>query len=633
MRQYLVYVKGDKNRTQSYITPCFAVDQLFWAEQERRDLYVIGQSASLALAFAIREKINRYLQTKPFSNDALDEIKSIAGGYVREANHLYGKQTEESLGKQRQPWFTLAGDRDRLAAEDERDHSLTQTGTSAATWSTMNREADLVHSLIVGRALLWDELERLVGRIPQLCSDLQALLQLLVLRGVLVWAPGIRLSVQKGLIRNRLLFVCARCGSDSDIHYSVCHTCNQGCAYCVACLGMGRSRCCTPYLCAPVRMPLHSEASQPYLQWEGKLSPYQAFAAEQARQFTLHREPVPAFLIWAVCGAGKTELVFPAINAALMQGGQVLLATPRKDVVLELVPRLKRAFPTVKVLAVHGSSKEKWDDGQLILATTHQVLRYYRRFALVIVDEVDAFPYHGDKMLYRSVARAVAEGGKLLYLSATPPDYLKRSLVKKRGFQYASSSSTHVMLPRRFHGHPLPVPSIIIESELNKRLKQKRSLPRVLGAINESFERQRQVFVFVPRIEDVETTLAYLQMHLPAYAERMLGVHAADPQREEKVVQFREKEALLIVTTTILERGVTIPRSDVIVLGADAAVFDEASLVQIAGRVGRSADSPDGMILFVLSQRTNAASAAIKQIKTMNQLAKSLSVEHSDHAS
>jgi competence protein ComFA len=128
--------------------------------------------------------------------------------------------------------------------------------------------------------------------------------------------------------------------------------------------------------------------------------------------------------------------------------------------------------------------------------------------------------------------------------------------------------------------------------------------------------------LFVPRIDDVERVLAYLTTFFPDLASQMAGVHAADPQRDEKVRSFREKRYRLMVTTTILERGVTIPRSDVVVLGAEAPVFDEASLVQIAGRVGRSSDDPTGVVLFLQAESAASPKAAVKQIKRMNQLAK-----------
>ncbi|MFE1630406.1 helicase-related protein [Brevibacillus reuszeri] len=330
----------------------------------------------------------------------------------------------------------------------------------------------------------------------------------------------------------------------------------------------------------------------------------------------------------AICGAGKTELLFPSIAEALSAGGRVLIATPRKDVVLELAPRIQKVFPNARVIAVHGSSAQKWDDSDITIATTHQVMRYYRRFPLVVLDEADAFPYHNNLVLYRAVARAVQAGGKLLYLSATPPRYLQKRLIpSKRGFFIRTSSgipllsASHVLLPGRYHGSMLPVPDVVTVQGLHKRVQSNRPIAPLVEMVRSSLDNGRQVFLFVPRIDDVEKVLAYIQQLLPAHAPQMAGVHAADTLREEKVQAFRDKQYKLMVTTTILERGVTIPRSDVVVLGAEAPVFDEASLIQIAGRVGRSIDDTTGTVLFLQADRANAPKAAVKQICRMNQLA------------
>ena len=38
-------------------------------------------------------------------------------------------------------------------------------------------------------------------------------------------------------------------------------------------------------------------------------------------------------------------------------------------------------------------SVDKEKDAVLVVATTHQLLRYYRAFHVMVVDEIDAFPY------------------------------------------------------------------------------------------------------------------------------------------------------------------------------------------------------------------------------------------------
>ena len=49
-------------------------------------------------------------------------------------------------------------------------------------------------------------------------------------------------------------------------------------------------------------------------------------------------------LIYAVCGAGKTELVFRVIEYALSLSQHVGFAIPRRDVVIELRNRLASSF-------------------------------------------------------------------------------------------------------------------------------------------------------------------------------------------------------------------------------------------------------------------------------------------------
>ncbi|MDQ0206771.1 late competence protein required for DNA uptake (superfamily II DNA/RNA helicase) [Alkalicoccobacillus murimartini] len=72
------------------------------------------------------------------------------------------------------------------------------------------------------------------------------------------------------------------------------------------------------------------------------------------------------------------------------------------------------------------------------------------------------------------------------------------------------------------------------------------------------------------------------------------------------------------MTTTILERGITISRVEVAVLGAEADLFTESALVQIAGRVGRDRMSPNGDVVFFHYGKTDAMYAAKRHIIQMN---------------
>ena len=68
----------------------------------------------------------------------------------------------------------------------------------------------------------------------------------------------------------------------------------------------------------------------------------------------------------------------------------------------------------------------------------------------------------------------------------------------------------------------------------------------------------------------------------------------------------------------MLERGVTISGVDVCVMLADHSVFDEASLIQMIGRVGRSFACPQGDGLFLCRQRSAAVERCVKRLKEAN---------------
>lgn len=60
------------------------------------------------------------------------------------------------------------------------------------------------------------------------------------------------------------------------------------------------------------------------------------------------------------------------------------------------------------------------------------------------------------------------------------------------------------------------------------------------------------------------------------------------------------------------------------VLQADAPIFSETVLVQIAGRVGRDKDYPTGDVILAYQEMTSALHAAKKQIKLLNKKATQL---------
>lgn len=100
--------------------------------------------------------------------------------------------------------------------------------------------------------------------------------------------------------------------------------------------------------------------------------------------------------------------------------------------------------------------------------------------------------------------------------------------------------------------------------------------------------------------------------------EKIGFVSSQSEDRLELVEKFRKNEITILVSTTILERGVTFPCVDVFVILANHKLYTKSALVQISGRVGRAAERPTGELLFLHDGATKSMQQAIKEIKEMN---------------
>lgn len=475
-------------------------------------------------------------------------------------------------------------------------------------------ELALVRHTLAGRVLWREELARaLAERRLGVHTPLEDLCHWLYLEGEIKLLPGVGYDPDG---RPR----CRRCGQATGLLKVNCAACSrEDCLLCEECLAMGQSRRCRPLYARPWPFAAGSPARpaavvHPLLRFD--LTPAQADAYREAEGFA-SQDKEKECLLWAACGAGKTEVAYGAIAAALARGRKVLYACPRKEVIRELHPRLQAVWPGLRIQALYGGSQGKYGEADLILATTHQALRFYRRFDLVILDEVDAFPLAGDPMLYYAVERARREHGQILWLTATPPPEMVARVRKGK--------LAVIYLPARYHGHPLPEPEFVREPFL--RPPGTGPLPRsMVNCINTTLGAGLQLLLFVPAVSLVEGVAAWLLDSWPGQAPGgawVRGCHAAHPRREEIIAAFRRGEFPVLVTTTVMERGVTIPRLNVLVLYAEEGrVFTASTLVQIAGRAGRSAAYPTGRVWFIGRHLSPAIAEAARQIREFNRLAR-----------
>ena len=129
---------------------------------------------------------------------------------------------------------------------------------------------------------------------------------------------------------------------------------------------------------------------------------------------------------------------------------------------------------------------------------------------------------------------------------------------------------------------------------------------------------ERSFLVFIPNIEWMRVFEQACQPHFPNIS--FTSVSSKDPERKEKVQRMRENAYRFLLSTTILERGVTFPNIHVLVLGSEDETFTEAALVQISGRAGRSPLYPLGDVVFLHFGKSIAMKKAIHHIQKMNTL-------------
>ena len=389
---------------------------------------------------------------------------------------------------------------------------------------------------------------------------------------------------------------CQRCGSQiqEDWHLPV------GAFYCRECLIMKRIRSDQElYYFPQERFP-----KQDVLKWSGQLTPFQERVSQGLLQAVDKKE---ATLVHAVTGAGKTEMIYQVVAKVINQGGAVCLASPRIDVCLELHKRLQNDF-ACEIALLHGDS-DPYFRTPLVVATTHQLLKFYQAFDLLIVDEVDAFPYVDNPVLYHAVNNCVKETGLRIFLTATSTDELDRKV--KQG------ELKRLSLPRRFHGNPLIVPKPIWLSHFNRYLEKNGLPPKLKLYIEKQRKTAYPLLIFASEIKKGEKLKEILQEKFPN--EKIGFVSSITENRLEQVQAFRDGELTILISTTILERGVTFPRVDVFVVEANHQLFTKSSLVQIGGRVGRSMDRPTGELIFFHDGLNHSIKKAIKEIKQMNQ--------------
>jgi ATP-dependent DNA helicase RecG len=337
---------------------------------------------------------------------------------------------------------------------------------------------------------------------------------------------------------------------------------------------------------APEVAPLaRARASLPFGLTGAQARVVSEIAKDLAREVPMRR------LLQGDVGSGKTAVaMLAAAHAAACQAQTAIMAPTEllAEQHFHAFSRMGRALGLRVELVVGGARaahKKKvragLEAGTVDVAVgTHALLSEgvrFRKLRLVVVDEQHRF---GVGQRLRLVQKGEGEGAPvcphLLVMTATP---IPRSLALVL-YGDLDASVLDEMPPGR-------VPPVTRAYPLERREEALRQLARAL-------EKEGQAYVVCPMVEESEevdlraATTTYDEMRARFGDEAVALVHGrmATEERRSEMERFAKGEAKILVSTTVIEVGVDVPRANVIVV-EHAERFGLAQLHQLRGRVGR----------------------------------------------
>ncbi|MEM2118967.1 MAG: transcription-repair coupling factor, partial [Candidatus Bathyarchaeia archaeon] len=315
------------------------------------------------------------------------------------------------------------------------------------------------------------------------------------------------------------------------------------------------------------------EASFPYAE-----TPDQAEAVNAVKRDMEKPKPMDR-LICGDVGYGKTEVALRAAFKAVMDGKQVALLVPTTVLAQQHFNTFRerlQAFPVrVEMLSRFCTEKEQarviagLASGAVdICIGTHRLLQkdvVFKDLGLVIIDEEQRFG-----VVHKEHFKKLRQEVDVLTLSATPiPRTLHMALSGIRDMSIIETPPDE-RLPVRIHVGTYD-----------------RGLVRM--AILREIARGGQVFYVHNRIHDIYSVARRLEELVPE--AKILVAHGRMPEDEleEVMIRFVNREADVLVTTTIVESGLDMPNVNTLIVDR-ADLLGLSQLYQLRGRVGRGCD-------------------------------------------
>ncbi|HKQ61328.1 MAG TPA: transcription-repair coupling factor [Candidatus Polarisedimenticolaceae bacterium] len=340
-----------------------------------------------------------------------------------------------------------------------------------------------------------------------------------------------------------------------------------------------------------------------------ELTPDQERAIAEVKRDMESDRPMDRLLVGDV-GFGKTEVAVRAAFKTVMDGQQVAVLSPTTvlafqhfqtiserfapfPVKVELVSRFRTAAQVRQTL--HQLEAGSVD----VVVGTHRLLSkdvVFKRLGLIVVDEEQRFGVAHKERLKR-----LAIGVEVLSMTATPiPRTLQMSLAGVRDLSVIETP---------------PAGRLAIKTYL---VPFRRNV--LAQAIRQELRRKGQVFVVHNRVETLPAIARAVSEMVPD--ARLVVAHGQMPERqlEQVMLRFVRHDADVLITTTIIENGLDIPRANTIIVNR-ADRFGLAQLYQLRGRVGRSQEHAYCYLITPARQRlSDEAARRLRALQEFSEL-------------
>ncbi len=355
------------------------------------------------------------------------------------------------------------------------------------------------------------------------------------------------------------------------------------------------------------------EKAFPYKETPGQLKAIEDIKSDMESEYPMDR------LVCGDVGFGKTEVAMRAAFKAVQAGKQVAFVSPITILADQhyqsLLKRTEGFKVRIDMMSRFRSATEQRETlarlrkGEIdILVGTHRLLQddvEFFNLGLVIIDEEQRFGVKQKEKL-KSLRASV----DILTLTATPiPRTLNLGLHKLRDI-------TTITTP--------PPGRLPIITEVRK---YSDSLMR--QAIEAELKRDGQVYVLHNRVETIDAFAAKLRSFIPTASFAVTHGQLKPEVLEERIRAFKEGKHNVLVSSTIIENGIDLPRANTLIVN-EAERFGLAQLYQLRGRVGRGKIQAHAYFLYHSQRLKDDAKKRLQAIVEASELGSGFQISMRD---